>query len=44
MGVNMIGFCISDEEVCSNAARNEIICRYYTALGKLAEEPSMMLR
>jgi uncharacterized protein (UPF0371 family) len=37
MGVNMIGFCISDEEVCSNAARDEIIRRYYTALGKLAE-------
>ena len=37
MGVNMIGFCISDEEVCCNAARNEIIRRYYTALGKLAE-------
>ena len=37
MGVNMIGFCISDEEVCSNASRDEIIRRYYTALGKLAE-------
>jgi uncharacterized protein (UPF0371 family) len=37
MGVNMIGFCISDEEVCCNAARNEIIRRYYNALGKLAE-------
>ena len=37
MGVNMIGFCISDEEACCNAAREEIVRRYYTALGKLAE-------
>ncbi len=36
MGVNMIGYCISDEEVCSNAAREEIIRRYYTALCNLA--------
>ena len=37
MGVNMIGFCISDEEVCCKAAKDEIIRRYYSALGKLAE-------
>ncbi len=37
MGVNMIGFCISDEEACCNAAKNEIVRRYYTALDKLAE-------
>ncbi|MGN0231917.1 MAG: DUF1846 domain-containing protein [Muribaculaceae bacterium] len=36
MGVNMIGFCMSDEDVCSNAARDEIIRRYYTALDRLA--------
>ncbi len=37
MGVNMIGFCIDDEEICCNAAKNEIIRRYYTALNRLAE-------
>ncbi|MCQ2181402.1 MAG: DUF1846 domain-containing protein [Bacteroidales bacterium] len=37
MGVNMIGCCISDEDVCCDAARNEIIRRYYASLCKLAE-------
>ena len=37
MGVNMIGFCLSDEDVCCNAARDEIIRRYYSALGRLAK-------
>ena len=37
MGVNMIGFCMSDEDACCDASRNEIIRRYYTALGSLAE-------
>ena len=32
MGVNMIGFCISDDEACCNAAKQEIIRRYYAAL------------
>lgn len=36
MGVNMIGFCMSDEEVCCEAARHEIIRRYYNALNHLA--------
>lgn len=36
MGVNMIGFCMSDEDVCCDASRDEIIRRYYTALGRLA--------
>ena len=36
MGVNMIGYCISDEDVCVEAARQEIIRRYYDALGRLA--------
>ncbi len=36
MGVNMIGFCMSDEDVCCNASRDEIIRRYYSALGRLA--------
>ena len=37
MGVNMIGFCISDDNVCCEASRQEIIRRYYTALGQMAE-------
>lgn len=37
MGVNMIGYCMSDEEICREAARQEIIRRYYTALDKLAD-------
>lgn len=37
MGVNMVGFCISDDAVCCRAAKEEIIRRYYTALNKLAE-------
>lgn len=40
MGVNMIGFCMSDEDVCCNAARDEIIRRYYNALDTLAENGS----
>ena len=36
MGVNMIGFCMSDEDVCCNAAREEVIRRYYKALCNLA--------
>ena len=37
MGVNMVGFCISDDEVCCNASRDEIIRRYYTATNKMAD-------
>ena len=37
MGVNMVGYCIYDDEVCRNAAKDEIIRRYYTALCKLAD-------
>ena len=36
MGVNMIGFCMNDEDACCDASREEIIRRYYTALGRLA--------
>ena len=38
MGVNMIGFCMDNEDVCCNAAREEIIRRYYYALCKLADK------
>jgi uncharacterized protein (UPF0371 family) len=37
MGVNMIGFCMSDEDACCDASRDEIIRRYYSALGRLAK-------
>ncbi len=36
MGVNMVGFCISDDEVCREASKDEIIRRYYTALNHMA--------
>ena len=37
MGVNMIGYCISDDSVCCEAARQEVIRRYYAALCNLAD-------
>ncbi|MDE6573215.1 MAG: DUF1846 domain-containing protein [Duncaniella sp.] len=37
MGVNMVGFCISDDDVCCEASKNEIILRYFTALNRLAQ-------
>ncbi|MCM1138423.1 MAG: DUF1846 domain-containing protein [Duncaniella sp.] len=37
MGVNMVGFCINDDEVCCEASKNEIIRRYFTALNQLAQ-------
>ena len=45
MGVNMVGFCINDDEVCRNAANQEIIRRYCQALceyrkGNATEEPA----
>ena len=36
MGVNMIGFCISDDEVCCKASKDEIIRRFYDATNKMA--------
>ena len=36
MGVNMVGFCISDDEVCCEASKDEIIRRYYAATNKFA--------
>lgn len=32
MGVNMIGYCISDDQVCIEASKDEILRRYYTTL------------
>ncbi len=34
MGVNMAGYCISDDEACQQASRQEIIRRYLNALVK----------
>ncbi|MBO5156781.1 MAG: DUF1846 domain-containing protein [Prevotella sp.] len=36
MGVNMVGFCISDDQVCCDASKDEIIRRYYDATNKFA--------
>ena len=36
MGVNMLGFCMSAEDVCCDAARDEIIRRHYDALNRYA--------
>ena len=38
MGVNMVGCCIMDDEVCAEASRQEIIRRYYQALARLAKD------
>lgn len=37
MGVNMVGFCICDDEVCCQGSKDEIIRRYYTALNRMAD-------
>ena len=31
MGVNMAGYCITDDEACCEASKQEIIRRYYAA-------------
>ncbi len=36
MGVNMVGFCIDDDEVCREASKQEIIRRHYEALNRMA--------
>ena len=36
MGVNMVGFCICDDQACREASNDEIIRRYYNALGRMA--------
>ncbi len=40
MGVNMVGFCMDNEDACCDASRDEIIRRYYTALNRLADGAS----
>ena len=36
MGVNMVGNCICDDEVCQEASKQEIIRRYYSALNRMS--------
>ena len=38
MGVNMAGFCISDDEVSREASRQEIIRRYYHSMQRFVNE------
>ena len=40
MGVNMVGFCIVDDEAAVKASRIEIIRRYFNALGKVRKGES----
>ncbi|MBQ9201384.1 MAG: DUF1846 domain-containing protein [Bacteroidales bacterium] len=37
MGVNMAGYCISDDGICREASHQEIIRRYYTAVCNFAD-------
>lgn len=37
MGVNMCGFCITDDDACREASCQEIIRRYYKSLNRQAE-------
>lgn len=37
MGVNMAGKCISDDDICRAASRQEILRRYYAALTRVLE-------
>ena len=37
MGVNMVGYCIFDDDACSEASKQEIIRRYYSTLNQLVE-------
>ena len=38
MGVNMVGHCIFDDAACRDASNQEILRRYYQALGKVVDE------
>ena len=37
MGVNMVGLCIEDDDICKEASKQEIIRRYYQAIRKAME-------
>lgn len=38
MGVNTVGYCIVDDEVCQNASKEEILRRYYETLVDIRKE------
>ena len=38
MGVNMVGYCITDDEACREASRQEIIRRYFKACDAVVRE------
>ena len=38
MGVNMVGYCIVDDEVCQEASRQEVIRRYFKACDAIMRE------
>lgn len=38
MGVNMVGFCICDDDVCQEASRQEIIRRYYQSMNRYVND------
>lgn len=40
MGVNMVGYCISDDAACRHASNMEIIRRFYSSLNKAAADES----
>lgn len=40
MGVNMAGFCISDDEACQQASKQEIIRRYFDTRTRVMKEES----
>lgn len=40
MGVNMAGYCISDDDVCCEASKDEILRRYFTALCNVVDGKS----
>ena len=40
MGVNMAGYCISDDDACCEASKGEIIRRYFTALCNVVDGKS----
>ena len=38
MGVNMIGYCITDDKVCSDASKEEILRRYFETMVAIRKE------
>lgn len=40
MGVNMIGYCLADDKVCQEAAKQEIVRRYYNEMVNVRKDES----